>query len=256
MSTVMTAPAVVLQRQGAIARIVLNRPQARNEIDAKGATALRDACQTAIEDDGITVVVLTGAGQVFCADDGTPPAGGPEALERLRVADVLASIPKPVIAALNGDAMGHGLELALACDLRIAAEDARLGLGHVSRGAIPWDGGTQRLPRLAGRGLALEMVLTGRTLTAAEAQRAGLVTRAVPRAAFEGEVQALAEKLAAAAPIAARYAKEAVRDGMDLPLARGLRLEADLAILLHTTADRAEGIGSFLKKTTPRFTGR
>jgi len=255
MTSVMATRPVLLKRRGSVARIVLNRPEAANAIDDEAALALRAACQSIIEDDGITVAIVTGTRGVFCADDGSLPVASLESLRRLRVASAIAAIPKPTIAAINGDALGHGLELALACDLRIAVEGARLGLGHVGRGAIPWDGGTQRLPRLIPRGIALEMLLTGRTMDAREAERIGLVTRAVPHAELEAEVQALAERLAVSAPIAVRYAKEAVLQGMDLPLDHALRLEADLAVLLHTSKDRAEGIRAFLGKRPPKFTG-
>ncbi|MEE9285886.1 MAG: enoyl-CoA hydratase-related protein [Dehalococcoidia bacterium] len=257
----MTRSSVVLEKRNGVARIVLTRPKAGNAVDAAMALDLRDACRAVVEDDGTTVAVITGAGRCFCAGGPEPSGLGagtgltPQAMAERRVADAIAAIPKPTIAAINGDALGQGLEIALACDLRVAVEGARLGLGHVPNGAIPWDGGTQRLPRAVPRGVALEMILTGKTIDAGEALRVGLVTQVIAPEAFEAKVNELAEKLAASAPIAGRYAKEAIHHGMDLPLDHALRLEADLAVLLHTSSDRAEGIRAFLEKRPPRFTG-
>jgi enoyl-CoA hydratase len=163
--------------------------------------------------------------------------------------------PQPIIAAIRGYALGGGLELALACDLRIASEDAQLGLTEINLAIIPGGGGTQRLPRLVGRGRALEMILTGTRIDAREALRIGLVERVVPSADVLTAAQELARTLAQKAPVALRYAKEAVVKGLELPLADGLRLENDLATLLRTTEDRIEGAKAFLEKRRPRFTG-
>ena len=157
--------------------------------------------------------------------------------------------------SVESAALGQGLELALACDLRLAVQGAMLSLDQVSRGELPWDGGTQRLPRLLPPGVALDMVLTGRRMSAEEALAFGLVSAVVPTEALGQRAAELAEKIAAMAPIASVYAKEAVLKGLDAPLDQGVRLEADLAILLHTSRDRAEGIGAFLQKRKPRFTG-
>jgi enoyl-CoA hydratase len=164
--------------------------------------------------------------------------------------------PQPILAAIGGYALGGGLELALACDLRIASEDAQLGLTEVNLAIIPGGGGTQRLPRLVGRGKALEMILTGARVSAAEALRIGLVERVVPAGQALAAAMELARTLAARAPVALRYAKEAVVKGLALPLADGLRLENDLATLLRTTEDRLEGARAFLEKRAPRWTGR
>ena len=242
------------QRQGHVARILLDRPEAGNEVDEALARDLRDACRRAFEDDEAYVVVLTGAGEAFSS--GTPSPDTPEAMDRLRVTAAIAAIPKPTVAAINGDATGQGLELALACDLRIAADSAVLALDQVLDGAIPWDGGTQRLPRIVPKAVALELVLTGRRLNADEALSMGLVNDVAPTAELIARADGLAERLAASAPIAAAYAKEALLKGIDLPLEQGLRLEADLAILLHTSHDRAEGLRAFLEKRSPEFAGR
>jgi enoyl-CoA hydratase len=162
----------------------------------------------------------------------------------------------PLIAAIRGYAFGGGLELALACDIRLASEDAQLGLTEINLAIIPGGGGTQRLPRLVGRGKALEMILTGARIGAAEALRIGLVERVVAAPEVLGQALDLARTLAAKAPVALRYAKEAVVKGLALPLADGLRLEQDLSTLLRTTEDRVEGAKAFLEKRAPRWTGR
>ena len=162
----------------------------------------------------------------------------------------------PVVAALNGDALAHGLELALAADLRIAIADAQLGAGHPTADGFPYDGATQRLPRLAGPAVARDLLFTGRTLTADEALSVGIVNRVVPAEHLDNTVAELMSTIAAAAPIAARYAKEAVTAAGNLPLTQGLRLEADLNIILQTTADRAEGLRSFAEKRPPLYHGR
>ena len=163
---------------------------------------------------------------------------------------------QPIIAAIRGFALGGGLELALACDIRIAGEDSLLGLTEVNLAIIPGGGGTQRLPRLVGRGKALEMILTGARIEAAEALRIGLIERMVPAGEALKAARELAATLAAKAPVALRYAKEAVVKGLAVPLEDGIRLEGDLSTFLRTTEDRLEGAKAFLEKRTPRWQGR
>lgn len=236
---------VIFQKQGHIASIRLNRPGTGNVINARMLGELADAVTSVNQDDDIYGVLLGAAGDSFCAgaDTGTDAAA------------VVASIDKPVIAVVNGEALGEGLELALACDIRLASDKASFGLGQVSRGGLPQNGGTQRLPRLIGKGKSLEMILTAETIGAAEALEIGLVSRVVPAAELEAEAKALAEKVVSQAPVSLRYAKEAVNKGMDMTMEQGLRLEADLYLLLHTTADRTEGIRAFLEKRKPEFRG-
>jgi enoyl-CoA hydratase len=168
----------------------------------------------------------------------------------------LADLPRPVVCAIQGEALSAGLELALACDVRVAAEDARLGLPETKLGLIPMGGGTQRLARLVGRGKALEMILTGEPVDAQEALRIGLVSATAPRDKLAAEVEAIAGRIAERGPIAVRYAKEAVRRGLEMPLEQALRYETDLTIILQTTEDRTEGVSAFLEKRTPKFKGR
>jgi len=168
----------------------------------------------------------------------------------------IARLDLPVIASINGDALGQGLELALACDIRISTEASHFGFPHIRKGFIPWDGGTQRLSRLVGRGKALEMILTGEKIDAQEAYRIGLVNRIVSPGDLTAVVMKMAREMASKAPFALKYAKETICKGMDLTLEQGLRLESDLYLLLHTTKDRTEGIEAFREKRTPTFEGK
>jgi enoyl-CoA hydratase len=251
------------RKEGAVATVRLARPEAGNQVDPDLAGELRAAFRAISEDADIRVVILTGSGGVFSAGRETPPAptsrGGATArlawLEGARMASSIAAVEIPVIVAINGDALDHGLELALAGDLRIASAEAHFGLTGLARGSFPWDGGTQRLPRLVGPAWARDMIFTGRIIDAAEALRLGLVNQVVEAERLPQAAHELAERILAGGPIAARYAKEGIQTGMELSLAQGLRLEADLNILLQSTADRAEGIESFLARRAPRFTG-
>jgi enoyl-CoA hydratase len=250
----MSYATIIYTKKDHIAYITLNQPETDNIINQQLTQELEDICCEINRDDDIYVVIITGAGdRAFC--------GGSE-LElngvgtKYNVATAVASIDRPVIAAINGDAIGQGLELALSCDIRLASDKARFGFPQVASGLIPMDGGTQRLPRIVGRGKALELILTAETINAEEALAIGLVSQVVPRENLAAEVEALAWNIAGKAPIALRYIKEAVNKGMDLTLEQGLRLEGDLYFLLHTTADRTEGIKAFLEKRPPRFKGK
>ena len=194
----------------------------------------------------------------FCVEEDTlselcegPGVGGVSS-----IADGLAGMGAPVIAGIEGDATGPGLEWILACDLRIASETSRFGLPQVKAGVMPWEGGTQRLARLVGRGKALEMILTGDRIDAKEALRIGLVNRVVPRGEVSKAVTELARDMASKSPVSTRYAKEAICKGLELSLEQGLRLEADLYYLMHTTRDRTEGIRAFQEKRKPHFEGK
>lgn len=229
--------------------IRLYRPRAGNRLNQQMAQELADICTQVNRDEDIYVAIVTGAGKTFCIGGDYQPA------ESLSPSGAIAGIGCPVIAAINGDAFGQGLELALACDIRLASNTARFGLPQITSGLIPMDGGTQRLPRIIGKGKALELILTGKDISAEEALEMGLVNKVVPAEKLHSEAKSLAETIASKAPIALKYAKEAISGGLDLTLEQGLRLEADLYFLLHTTADRDEGIKAFLEKRRPDFRG-
>lgn len=252
---------VLYHTSDGVAWITLNRPSARNRLDLPTANALRRACQLVMQDDEVRAAVLTSSSDVFCdGDESDAPAnaGAEERqgfMEARRAAAFIGAIDKPVAALLNGDAIDHGLELALACDFRLAAAGARFGMTQVTRGAMPWDGGTQRLPRAVGRAWAADLLLTGRLIDAQESLDIGLVHEVHPADRLAERGEQLARSLASLAPIAARYAKEAVLKGMDMTMEQGMRLEMDLNLILQTTADRAEGIASFLERREPTFRG-
>jgi enoyl-CoA hydratase/carnithine racemase len=233
-----------------IAAITLNRPQAGNSISLEMAQELEEVCRLTNQDEAIYVVILTGAGdKAFCK-------GSQMEKPAYKTAATVAAIEKPVIAAINGDALGPGLELILSGDIRLASDKAKFGFPQVAEGAIPSDGGTQRLPRIVGKGKALELILTAETITAREALEIGLVSQIFPPRELMPQAEALARNIAAKGPIALRFIKEAVNKGLDLTLEQGLRLEADLYFLLHTTRDRTEGIKAFLEKRKPEFKGK
>ncbi len=244
---------IAYRRTDHIGCITLNRPEARNALDRAMAEEIALCCQAINEDEEIRVVLLTGTGKSFSVPDAAIESADPEI--PAIAAEAIAGIKAPVIAAINGDALGSGLELALACDIRLAGENAAFGFPETSQGYVPSGGGTQRLPRIVGKGKALELILTASVIPAGEAYRIGLVNHIVPADDLEKESMALAAKLASKGPIAERYAKEAILKGLDMTLAQGLRLEADLSFLLQSTRDRTEGIKAFLEKRTPIFKG-
>jgi enoyl-CoA hydratase/carnithine racemase len=256
---------ISIDRKGAIAYLTLVRAERGNAIDAEFIARLWDGCEVLAEDPELRCVVLTAEGEVFSrgwdweslSEDGTDP------LEEAGVAGMLddpfgclAELPKPVVCAINGDAVGGGLALALACDVRVAAEGARFSLPEASMGLVPMGGATQRLARLVGRGKATEMVLSGEAIDAAEALRCGLVGSVAARADVVAEADRIAGRIAERGPLAVQYAKEAVSRGIDMPLEQALRYETDLTVILQTTEDRAEGVKAFLEKRAPRFKGR
>ncbi len=236
---------------GGVAWLRLERPQAGNRITLDVAQALCDAAAEIEADDSVIVVVLTAAGADFCL--GVEEHGPWES--KADWVDAVGRLTRPVIAAIQGDALAEGFELALACDLRLVSDRAHFAMPQLSMGRLPAHGGTQRLPRIIGRMRALDLLLTGRTINAAEAATMGLAAQAVPPKDFDQALAALVNQLKAKGPIALRFAKEAVVKGSELPLDQGIRLEEDLYVLLQTTRDRREGIAAFLEKRKPLFHG-
>jgi enoyl-CoA hydratase/carnithine racemase len=240
--------------------ITLNNPKDGNRITSAMTRELEEIASQINGDPEVYLAVITGAGNAFCSGGEIKHVelsdAGEEIPTGLSAGEAIAGIDRPTLAAVNGDAIGEGLELALACDMRITSDKARFGLPQIIEGRIPVDGGTQRLSRIVGKGKALEMVLTGEIIDAREAFEIGLVNKVVSQDTLMAEVEAIVNNLAGKAPLAMRYAKEAVNKGLDLTLEQGLRLEADLYFLLHTTADRTEGIQSFLQKRKSEYKGR
>ena len=254
----MSKSSILVQKSNHIAGITLNRPDEKNAINLQMAQEMDEICRQINADNDIYVVIITGSGNVFCGGNEMQKSSRSdgELAQKYNLAASVAGIEKPVIAAVNGDALGEGLELALACDVRIAAQNAHFGFPEVTSGLMPTNGGTQRLPRIVGKGKALELILTGEIIDAAGALEIGLVTKVLPRESLTNEVEALAKTMAGKAPISLRYIKEAINKGLDLTMEQGLRLEADLYFLLHTTGDRTEGIKAFQQKRPPEFKGQ
>ena len=260
----MTYETIRYELADGVATITLNRPDVHNAMNERMREELTRCFGELAQSDQARVVVITGAGErAFSAGadirEFVTPQMPVRFRENRRRVDFRAAMDRcgqPIIAAIRGWALGGGLELALACDIRIAGEGAQLGLTEVNLAIIPGGGGTQRLPRLVGRGKALEMILTGSRVDAREALRIGLVERVVPAAEVLSAALGLARTLAEKAPVALRYAKEAVVKGLALPLEDGLRLENDLATLLRTTEDRVEGARAFVEKRKPNWAGR
>jgi enoyl-CoA hydratase len=255
---------LTLERDGAIAVLTINRPQVLNALNTPTMDELRHAVLEVRHDDALRVLIITGAGEksfIAGADINelaaqTPTQGKEHALRGQHVFDLIENLGKPVIAAINGFALGGGCELALACSLRIAADTARLGQPEINLGIIPGYAGSQRLPRLVGKGVALDLLLTGRQMKADEALQVGLVNRVVPASELMNEARKLASELASKAPIAVRYIIEAVNKGLEVSFDKGAFLEATLFGLVATTDDMREGTKAFLEKRKPAFKGK
>ena len=255
---------LLLERDGAIAIITINRPHVLNALNSATLDELRRLVCDLQRDDTVRVVILTGAGEksfVAGADINelaaqTPVSGREHALAGQQVFDLIENLGKPVIAAINGYALGGGCELAMACTLRLAADTARLCQPEIGLGLLPGYAGTQRLPRLVGKSKAMEMMLTGAPIMADEALRVGLITRVVPAADLMAEARTLAGQLATAAPIAMRYIINAVNAGAEMPFAQACQHEATLFGLVASTEDMREGTAAFLDKRKPQFKGR
>src|SRR3954454_608630 len=255
---------LLLERDGAVALVTINRPKVLNALNAQTLDELRRVMLDLGHDDAVRAIVLTGAGEksfVAGADINelavqTPTSGREHALAGQHVFDLIENLGKPVIAAINGFALGGGCELAMACTLRLAAATARLGQPEINLGILPGYAGTQRLPRLVGKGRALAIMLSGAPISAVEAERIGLVNRVVPAAELLAEARQLAAALAAKAPIAVRYIIDAVNNGLEMPFAQGCVHEATLFGLVAATEDMREGTRAFLEKRKPTFKGQ
>jgi enoyl-CoA hydratase len=252
-----------IERSGRVATITVDRPEKRNALNAVVRRELVQALDSMEMDDEVRVVVVTGAGDkafVAGADIGEfadrTPIQQRAAMEGRRVFDVVAAFPKPIIAAINGYALGGGCELALACDLRIAARSARFGQPEVNLGILPGGGGTQRLPRLVGSGRAMRLILTGELIDAETAERIGLVDEVVDDDTLRERAAALAGRIAGHSPVALRLIKEAVRAAAEMPLTAGLAFERELFVTAFSSEDRTEGVAAFLEKRAPDFRGR
>jgi len=260
----MSTPANILREDhGRVALLVINRPEKRNALDGATRRELIDALDAIRDDAAIRVVVLTGAGdKAFVAGADISEFEGRSPIDQFRVMsgrtvfDAVESFPKPVIAALNGFTLGGGCELAMACDIRLAADTARLGQPEVNLGIIPGAGGTQRLPRLVGSGAACKLLYTGELIDAAEALRIGLVDEVVPAAELRARAMALAGGIAQKSPVALALIKEGVRASLRMPLDEGLRHETTLFGLAFSSEDKAEGVAAFLGKRAAEFKGR
>ena len=264
METPITAPVVLSQDRGAVRILTVNRPDKLNALDLATLDALHAAFREAASDQSIRVVVLTGAGaKAFVAGADiaqmnalTPVQGRDFALRGQRMMRFVETMPKPVIAMVNGFALGGGLELAMCCHLRVAGDNAKVGQPEVNLGLVPGFGGTQRLLRLAGRAAALELCLTGAPVDAARALQLGIVNRVVPAGELEAQTMALAEQLAASAPLALRGVLDCVNHGGECSIEEGLAYEAAQFGLVFSTDDMREGTAAFLERRKPAFAGR
>jgi enoyl-CoA hydratase/carnithine racemase len=254
---------VLYEKKGSVAYVTVNRPKVLNALNTPTWSDLRTAFEDARDDAAVRGVILTGAGdKAFIAGadiNELAQAAAFKAQQSSRfgqqVLDLIENLGKPVIAAVNGFALGGGCETAMACTIRIAVETAKFGQPEVMLGLVPGGGGTQRLPRLVGKGRALQLILSGEMITAQEAYRIGLVNEIVPVAGLIQRAEAILMKIAANAPIAVKFALEAANKGMETSQSEGLLLEASYFGLCAATEDKKEGTTAFLEKRAPQFNG-
>ena len=255
---------LLYEKRAGVAYVTVNRPKLLNALDQQTLAELRQAFEDVRSDAAIRGVILTGAGnKAFIAGADIREIAGvdPVAAAKMTrngqgVLDLIENLGKPVIAAVNGFALGGGCETAMACTIRIAAEHARFGQPEVKLGVIPGFGGTQRMPRLVGKGAALQLILSGEPIGAQEAYRIGLVDEVVPAGELIARAEAILERITANAPLAIRFAIEAVNKGLEGSQSEGLALESSLFALCAATHDKQEGTAAFLEKRVPKFEGR
>ena len=262
--TAQTLENVLYERKGAIAYVTVNRPKVLNALNHRTWEDLRTAFEDARDDAEVRGVILTGAGdKAFIAGADISELAHVSAVEAEQsssfgqaVLTLVDNLGKPVIAAINGFALGGGCETAMACTIRIAAENAKFGQPEVKLGLLPGGGGTQRLPRLVGKGRALQLILSGETINASEAYRIGLVNEVVPAADLVPRAEAILKQIFANAPIAVKYSIEAVNKGLETSQAEGFALEASFFGLCAATEDKKEGTSAFLEKRVAQFRAR
>jgi enoyl-CoA hydratase/carnithine racemase len=262
-----TAPSlenVLYEKRDGIAYVTVNRPKVLNALNAPTWKNLQAAFEDARDDDAVRSVILTGAGdKAFIAGADISELAHVTAVEAEKsssdgqtVLNLIENLGKPVVAAVNGFALGGGCETAMACTVRVASESAKFGQPEVTLGLLPGGGGTQRLPRLVGKGRALQLILSGEMISAQEAYRIGLVNEVVRAADLIPRAEAVLRKILSNAPVAVRYALEAVNRGMETSQSEGLALEASYFGLCAGTEDEKEGTSAFLEKRAPQFKGR
>lgn len=256
---------IIYEKEDELAIITFNRPEVRNALNYASIDEALDAARDAEADEKVRAVILTGAGDkafVSGADIGelrernTITELGERSNRRRVLASLLENMSKPTIAAINGFATGGGLELAMACTMRIASDNARFGQPEINLGIMPGNGGTQRLPRLVGKGRAMELVLSGDLIDAEEAYRIGLVNHVFPQAELMEEAKKLAKKLASKSALALAVAKDAINTGLNMSLAEGIEYEKKMFAILCGSEDKREGVAAFLEKRQPSFQGR
>jgi len=262
--TGLTLENVLYEKNGPIAYVTLNRPKVLNALNKAMWADLRTAFEDARDDAAVRGVILTGAGdKAFIAGADISELASITAVEAEKsssygqeVLNLVENLGKPVIAAINGFALGGGCETAMACTIRVAAESAKFGQPEVKLGLIPGGGGTQRMPRLVGKGRALQLILSGEIISAQEAYGVGLVNEVVPAAELIPRVEAILNEIFSNAPLAVKYSLEAVNKGLETSQSEGLSLEASLFGLCAGTDDKREGTQAFLEKRKPQFQGR
>ena len=258
----MTFSNILFEKKNSIAYVTVNRPKVLNALNMATMEELRTAFHEIKNDDTVRVVILTGSGEkAFIADISElakhDAVSGKEYTHRGQsVLNLIENLGKPVIACINGFALGGGCEIAMACTMRLASEAAKLGQPEVKLGIIPGYGGTQRLPRLIGKGLAMQLLLTGEMISAQEAHRIGLVNEVTTPSELISRAEAIAQKIIANGPLAVQYTMEAVNKGMETPLAEGLYMEAVLFGAACATEDKKEGTTAFLEKRQAQFKGK